>query len=326
MSDASDVQAIIADASATDVYNYCAIAALTLFVYDYLLTSDGEITLFWMPRRVNGATILFLLNRTIPLSVQILGWVPRSWGFQNAIAQDVAYNVLLALQYLPWATFSALRTYALYAGQYQWVISAVVFALSSVPLVVNMVANLHFIIYVNDPVEGFGVISTLSESTALRLTELSRFCLIGADILVLCVTWYRTHEIVRMSRLSDTAGIQTFSGTLLRDGTSYFLTLVVFNILHVTFTLTSLTSDAFNVTSVIPLFEEPLISIVTSRFLINLQRVRNTNQPSSNMASVGELEFQPQSTSADIHGFIGSLGAHMSFPGDDGDTRGEEWE
>ncbi|TBU22117.1 hypothetical protein BD311DRAFT_676805, partial [Dichomitus squalens] len=286
-----------------------------VFVYDYLLTSDSEITLFWMPHRVNGASILFLLNRYIPLSVQILGWVPRPPGFQ-VFAEDIAYNVLLALQYLPWATFSALRTYALYAGQYQLLVSAVVFTLSSVPLVVNMVANLHFTTYVNDPVQGFVVLSTLSD-----ITELSRFSLIGADLLVLCVTWYRTHETVRMSRVSDTAGVQTFSGTLLRDGTSYFLTLVILNILHVTFTLTSLTTDAINITSVIPLFEEPLTSILTSRFLINLQRVKNTNQPSSHMVSVGELEFQPRSTSADINGFIDSLGAQISFPGDDNDTQ-----
>ena len=108
-----------------------------MFVYDYLLTFDGEITLFLVPLRVNGASILFLLNRYIPLTVQILGWLPRPSAFQvcfpwslliraifmtiavvllcdlgqraciepthSAVAQDIAYNVLLALQYLPWA-------------------------------------------------------------------------------------------------------------------------------------------------------------------------------------------------------------------------------
>ena len=49
------------------------------------------------------------------------------------------------------AAFSALRTYALYTGQYKLVVSAVVFALSSVPLVVNMVVRVWWAICYEEP-------------------------------------------------------------------------------------------------------------------------------------------------------------------------------
>ena len=56
---------------------------LALFSYDYLITLDSEWALFWIPRRVNGALILFLLNRYLMMTVQILGLaLPESLSLQ----------------------------------------------------------------------------------------------------------------------------------------------------------------------------------------------------------------------------------------------------
>ena len=43
---------------------------LAVFLYDYLITFDSEVMLFWMPCKINGASILFLLNRYLTLAVQ----------------------------------------------------------------------------------------------------------------------------------------------------------------------------------------------------------------------------------------------------------------
>ena len=59
------------------VHNY-----LALVVYDILLTFGSEVTFFWKLRRLNGAMILFLLNRYLTLAVQILNWVPMPPSFQ----------------------------------------------------------------------------------------------------------------------------------------------------------------------------------------------------------------------------------------------------
>ena len=51
---------------------------LALVAYDSLLTLGSEVTFFWEPRRLNGAMILFLLNRYLTFVVQILTWVPSA--------------------------------------------------------------------------------------------------------------------------------------------------------------------------------------------------------------------------------------------------------
>ena len=55
---------------------------VALVVYDCLLTFGSEFTLFWKPRRLNGALILFLLNRYLTLTAVILGHVPLPPSFQ----------------------------------------------------------------------------------------------------------------------------------------------------------------------------------------------------------------------------------------------------
>ncbi|KAI0764866.1 hypothetical protein C8Q74DRAFT_1174811, partial [Fomes fomentarius] len=40
-------------------------------VYEYIITFDREVSLFWR-RRFTGATLLFLLNRYITLLTQLL--------------------------------------------------------------------------------------------------------------------------------------------------------------------------------------------------------------------------------------------------------------
>ncbi|TBU42224.1 hypothetical protein BD309DRAFT_991840 [Dichomitus squalens] len=68
MANNSAVQAI----SASFFYNCWTDAALALFIYDFILTLDSELMLFWTVGHVSGATILFLLNRYITLASQII--------------------------------------------------------------------------------------------------------------------------------------------------------------------------------------------------------------------------------------------------------------
>lgn len=171
-----------------------------LFAYEYLITLDGEVTLFWVPRQVNGPFILFLLNRYLILTVQIMNWVPFPSSF-HVCARSIIYvyhysqlsqryTQLLEIQNMPSYTtpapfqhillsirsppcnifpgpvsdlfhiprnrglskrllrvaFSALRSYALCPQPYRLVVSAIVFALSSFPLIWNMVVRIFGVI------------------------------------------------------------------------------------------------------------------------------------------------------------------------------------
>ncbi|TBU57472.1 hypothetical protein BD310DRAFT_949343 [Dichomitus squalens] len=209
-----------------------------LFAYEFVLTLDSEVTLFWMGHHPSGATILFLLNRYISLGSQII---------------IVAGAVLEALQYLPWAG----KTYALCSDPYRWFVSSSVFALSSVPIVTNMWGNLHGLSVVNDPSLGIIPIDPISASTVTK-------------------------------------------------------SLLVLSILQMAFTMTGRANDGATPTGVILLLEEPLTSILTSRFLIDLQNAQRKLAGSSRSVSLGEVAFQPQISGNTSH-FIGSLGAQLSF-------------
>ena len=66
------------------------------------------------------------------------------------------------------------------------------------------------------------------------MTLVSRFSLIAADLIGLYITWYRTHETLRLARhdrLSGGHGKPTFSFTLLRDG-AYDGSALKFSIAH----------------------------------------------------------------------------------------------
>ncbi|TBU54391.1 hypothetical protein BD310DRAFT_78729 [Dichomitus squalens] len=149
----------------------------------------------------------------------------------------------------------------------------------------------------------------------------SRLSLIGADLFVLCVTWYKTRETVRISRthMHRKTSI-TFAGCLLRDGTIYFLTLLTLSVLHVAFTLTSVAEHGFyDTTSIIVQLEEPLTSVLTARFLIDLQKVKKRlGDPSLSMSSISDLAAQP-SLSRDINDFVTAFGGQIAFYEEDGE-------
>ncbi|TBU41752.1 hypothetical protein BD309DRAFT_924830 [Dichomitus squalens] len=297
-----------------DFFNTCWVtAALALFSYDFILTFGSEVTLFWEGGHLSGATILFLLNRYITLASQVIGYIPASSSVESAFSIEVASNVLGGLQYLPWAAFSAFRTYALCPHPYRWPISASVFALSSVPIVTDMWVGLYGLTVVNDPVLGIAFTNPISASTILKVEVVTRSCLQASDLVVLCITWFRTYETAKLSlrRL----GTRSFAGILLFDGTIYFFNraLLVLSTLQMTFTLTGVADNAYSLpTSVIAYLEEPLTSILTSRFLIDLQKAQRNLAGSSQSVSLGEVGFQPE-TSGNISRFIGSLGAQLSF-------------
>ncbi|TBU36258.1 hypothetical protein BD309DRAFT_878676 [Dichomitus squalens] len=283
----------------TDKQNASSFTALLAF--EYVLTFHGEVALFWTRGRLSGATILFLLNRYLTLTVQIMDVVPKSSSTEVCIStssiafsQYVAYIVLKSLQYLPWAAFSALRSYALCPHPYRWPVSATVFALSSVPIITNMFGNLHRISIVNDSQLGIIVNTPISASTALKrdmtVAVATQSSLIGSDLMVLCVTWFRTYETAKLSLRS--LGKETFASVLLLDGTVHSRCIP----------LPDSHSDAVS----------SLTAIFTSRFLIDLQRTQRELAGSSRSVSLGEVVFQPQ-TSRNTSRLIGSLGAQLSF-------------
>ncbi|RPD59958.1 hypothetical protein L227DRAFT_575959 [Lentinus tigrinus ALCF2SS1-6] len=290
--------------------NRCGIAAFTLVLCEYFVHLPREVELFWK-RRVTGASVLFLSNRYLmPLSelVQILTYGPMSEK-SCANITDIIPAITL-LPYFPWAAFSALRTYALCGRHFGLPVGILVLLLSSVPIGVNFV-DYRWLSSTADPV--LGCLEQVAEPPHLRknFTIASRTCLIASDLVVLCVTWRATYRATRLARVTGKKSKDTFSGTLLRDGTIYFLTLVTLNTLHLLFTVLSIASNTPIAVSYITIFTEPITSILVSRFILNLQEVNQTISPELTSLSAGQSSIYFTKTR-----IIGSLGSSLPFPSD----------
>ncbi|KAI0657901.1 hypothetical protein C8Q70DRAFT_1055281 [Cubamyces menziesii] len=341
-SDAQEISEIIAFYQSLFVNTCCPIAVLAFLTYEYLITFDREVSLFWR-RRLTGASILFSANRYLPLLVNILNLtisarmsdtvrnlltivVRQLADYDPQSCNDYvkALQAIEILQYLPWAAFSTLRTFALSRGN--WVLAMLVLLLSAVPLGVNF-SQYHWLVVYNDPMLGCGKSSTVTLETAKNspvdksqqeflflirpriVTIASRTCLMVADIIVLVVTWMSTLATLRLTDMA-LKGKPTFARMLLRDGTIYFSILLVLNTLHLTFTMLSITSDALSPVSYFTTFTEPITAVLVSRFLLNLQEVNQYNHrsaPASLTQSI-TLDFASR--------VVGSLGSSLESSDD----------
>ncbi|TFK91862.1 hypothetical protein K466DRAFT_467551, partial [Polyporus arcularius HHB13444] len=123
-----------------------------LVVYDFVITLDREIKLFWT-RRLTGATVLFFTIRYMPLLYGILGVVNASLDLPPADC-DILVKVANTLDWshlLPFAVFSAMRAYALTRNR---VFTSIVLALSLVQMGLNFASYAYGLSGIPGPVEG----------------------------------------------------------------------------------------------------------------------------------------------------------------------------
>ncbi|KAI0722514.1 hypothetical protein C8Q76DRAFT_793560 [Earliella scabrosa] len=301
------------------VISYFQTARIALVAYEYFITFGLEVELFWK-RKVALASVLFFMNRYVPFIVNMM----------NSPFIDVPQ------QYFPWALFSALRAYVL--SSRTRALAYLVFLLSLVTPVFDFI-GLGTSVLVNSPSAGCNLTPNLSTSTRHTCTSLtsdpvlivSRTCLITSDILVLGITWNATY---RASREIKALGQRTsLSDILFRDGVVYFVALLIMNILHLTFSLLSVSTTRasaagsarqhwqssltpaigkvspsinVNATSNIIALVEPMTAILVSRFLMDLQQANNS------MAQQGSLSAL---RSLNLSNLIGSIAASLPAPG-----------
>ncbi|RPD57173.1 hypothetical protein L227DRAFT_613789 [Lentinus tigrinus ALCF2SS1-6] len=259
MSSGDDAAALIATVDALRTASYCSVVVAVVVIYEYSITVGREVRLFW-GKKITGAAILFFLNRYIVLGFNTYALANSSIPVSDVIAQ-----------YIPWAVFTGLRAFALCRS---WFLSLLAFALSMVSVVINLVDYAFGVGGVNVSLFGCITVEGISLDLAKKgsvptLTILSRTCLISADALLVGITWSR------LSRrgLRHVESTNLFTEVLLRDGTLYFIILLIMNSLHLTFSLLAIAGVPLQAVSLIPLFTEPLTANLISRFLLNLQSV-----------------------------------------------------
>ncbi|KAI1791812.1 hypothetical protein LXA43DRAFT_1009270 [Ganoderma leucocontextum] len=266
------------------VEDYCLVAAGAFYFYDILLTLDVEVDFFWKGP-FTSATALFLANRYLALASLILDFFQllpfRS--DKSCALYERAGLALVYVQFLPPAVFSGLRAYALSKNLS---LAVLILVLSLVPFGINMADFGFQLSGVVDPVFGCLTTDTESLSISMKFTIIARTCLITADILLIIITWARLYRKQIFSELSRPL---TFERVLIQNGTLYFITLLIMNVLHLSFSLLSISGSGGGY-SAVTAFTPAVTSVLISRFLLDLQRAKHKQHNMDN-TSLTTLTF-----------------------------------
>ncbi|KAI1794377.1 hypothetical protein LXA43DRAFT_1059213 [Ganoderma leucocontextum] len=255
----------------------CAFAALTLLAYEYVFNLHREAGLFWK-RKLSGASVLFFFARYTPILAYALA------DMQFAPMSDTSCSVMV---------YASLVLSGLH------ILSSTGPRTKRKKLAISRFRGLQPF---NDDVTGCGyLIYGFPPDLVhkLAVTVVSRLSLILADLLVAIVTWWSTYRTTKLARGLKGFEQNALSSVMLRDGSIYFVVLVVLNLLHLIFTTMNVAvSRSFG--SFIPLFTEPLIEVIrltgvlVIRFLLNLQEAnrRTTHSQSSPSQLMGNHTLQ----------------------------------
>ncbi|KAI0086736.1 hypothetical protein BDY19DRAFT_995489 [Irpex rosettiformis] len=256
----SDIQQLLLERTA----DYIDISA-----YGTCIAFSQEVEVIWR-RKWSAMTWLYAFARYSEVLLCIIVFIPaRSWE-----ASQYMVTTLAVVQYFCLALFSSLRVYALLDDKI--FVTGVVFFLNLVPVATNLFFCVTSAIVMDSEV--CESVPTVSESVNLRrkynnlLCDLvslaTRFSVIIGDVLVLLVTWSKTAKSYREARqLRVKAPLATL---LFRDGTFYFMVLLIVNVLLVI-------ED--NVPSLLTMqvsapFFETLPPLIICRFILNLRQVK----------------------------------------------------
>ncbi|KAM5541303.1 hypothetical protein V8D89_004857 [Ganoderma adspersum] len=185
--------------------------------------------------------------------------------------------------FFPVAAFSAMRAYALASsGKRAWGVLVFLASVSPGIIALVLVPWLRFVphpdtgcqVMYEAPVLLMGIGMALPRlpsqcacSTQMLGIVSTRFLLVLADLVVLCITWSATY------RHRQKGGHPRISDILFRDGTMYFVAQLLLNTVYlISILVPPEIFDAQDLNSMASLYVLPATSILVTRFLLDLQQ------------------------------------------------------
>ncbi|TFK84530.1 hypothetical protein K466DRAFT_588840 [Polyporus arcularius HHB13444] len=247
---------------------YYVLSAFALLSFEWLITLDRETRLVW-GQKATVATILFVLNRYW-LFLEYITQVISIYPLSDLGCDAVGSMVIIGNAGPPyiWAVFSTLRAYALSKRKW-WVIPLTM--MWFIPhLVMESLYYSHLKPFEAPAPLNCVLSSTFPETEWIHLTIASRTCAIVGDLVVLVITWYSTFGIRKLKAVAEMHMRTSLTDALLKDGTLYFVCLLILNLVNIFV-------NVFPQTSAVTAFQDPITSILISRFILNLRDVADGN-------------------------------------------------
>ncbi|KAI0335556.1 hypothetical protein GY45DRAFT_809576 [Cubamyces sp. BRFM 1775] len=299
----------------------CDMAAFALIFYEYCITLDREVALIW-GRKFTGATVLFILNRYLALfkyPIYIVDLVPISDKLHHHQypGQSVGNTALRCVDLVLYVAHLCHMPTVLENCAARGAARFCTSGDQHLPVLANV--RREFCATDRLRVAQHGAPPHLYQVASNSLLIFTRSSVITADVLVLLITWWKTYDIRKLAAQTDVK--VSLTSLILRDGTIYFLVLLYMNTIHIVLSLTG--RFTFTIT-----FEEPLTTILVSRFLLNLREVNemrgSTDSADYDMSRPSFVrplsEIAPEERHSLVASFIAPLGAplaHSSFLADE---------
>lgn len=306
----------------SELGNYVQVSAIALTYYEYLLAIPSETKLIWQ-QRFSAATVIYAANRYALLgfcSVQLASLLYTSpssvpISILGSSPHDLSCSVLFRLRDLCTLTidlaltgFTALRIYAIYGMNKR--IFALILALG---LGSPAVQIFNMVIYTPVSLGPHKMcVSVINSRNSLKITQTAtsaRYLLaLAFEASAVVLTWYRTFSQWRLARSFNVSSLTTL---FLRDGTLYFLALLILTLMTLIATLrlsiyTPLSIRYLNLASI---FVFPLSSICLSKFILSLRSLNASNESGlwdQESTQQNAVQFRSRTTA-----FLGNLGAQL---------------
>ncbi|KAI0746558.1 hypothetical protein C8Q80DRAFT_779020 [Daedaleopsis nitida] len=316
---------------------YYTVAARALFLWDYFVTFDREVQYIW-GSRMSAASGLFILNRYLNLLISIMDLIvqapfltPKRYSSISVTlaSADISLSSchplvrlnqsLSLLATLVVALFVTLRVYATWSRDWRPALPVLVLALVTPGVYLYTTIrgepipaprpSVGCAIQRNIDAELFSVIARHAYSMAYteylsQVVILERATTTAYDFLVLLFTLMKTAAVRRAALSLDLH--PNIKALLLRDGTVYFLLLLVMNLAQIIF------AAKVPGTNWISFFTPPITSILITRFLLNLRQVAQKSGRSPSSKGVSSIVISTQLPSMRFStDYLGNLGAPL---------------
>ncbi|OSC97583.1 hypothetical protein PYCCODRAFT_1471755 [Trametes coccinea BRFM310] len=305
--DSTYEQGIVADYPRLLVENYCIIASSALLWFDFALMFTTEYRRIWK-RKWTGATLVYLLTRYVAVIERIFFVLEVLVRLCGGITHTD--DVLLFLNYLAFSAFTCLRIYGVWGRD--WKPLLFVLPLTLVKPIAGIIEVAHYTPVQAGPPYGCiyiyhvpdSVISTPHPYLLSLVSITSKATTIAADAILIGLTWIKTFGIKRDALHT---GMRTPLATLLlRDGTAYFLILLLVQVITI---ISNRIGSKLTIWLVWPYFDQVLTVIFLSRFMLDLRglyfadRGDTENETSLHLSDV---KFQGITS-----GVVGNFGATL---------------
>lgn len=289
---------------------YCMFSCITILVYDVVITFKDEVSCVWKRRKLSGATVLFVLNRYSYLASMFF-YVLTNFGHDEktrCTGLQAVYYMFEGIALTVTALVSALRVWAI-MGQL-WTPFLLILPISlSVPAMNFWFWTTLTYTPISSPLDApFGgclFFPAVDPNILTRVSTSNHVLSIVTDAFVLIATWSKTLHIKKQA---FGLGVRLRLSTLLnRDGTIYFLVLLLLNIASLVIDHTSLA--AYNPMA---LYIDTASCILISRLLLHLRTYTVTEEEDSTPIH-SKIHFASTT-------LLGNLGAPVENPLESSDS------